>query len=202
LKGDEAMPPIEVLAYSTTDITRFVDFTVNGVRDEQGNFVPDSEDRLQTGVFAWLHGREIPEARFFSTAPGDPVQMFVSVIQPTEPGASVPWMRLIPGFDALLRTDGLIGLTAADSFATSPVTTTPLDLVKPRPDLNEIFAAGRESIKNIDFSGRSFTKQAFLKALKGEKGTNVQPMLADIAKNSSTKFADAHPEFRAKAATT
>lgn len=192
------MPSIEILCYSTNDIAKFVDFAVNGKRDEQGNFVKDELDRLQTGVFAWLHGREIPNARFFSTAPGDPIQLFVSVIEPTEPLPPVPWMELIPGFKAVLRTDGLIGLTSSPDFGTSAAVNMPLASVVPRPDLDKIFEEGKDEIDNLDFSEQSFTKEEFLDALKGMKDTDVQPMLTEIKATQNIEVAKERLAFRAR----
>ena len=171
---------------------------MNGKRDEQGNFVKDDQDRLQTGVFAWLHGREIPNARFFSTAPGDPIQLFVSVIEPTEPLPPIPWMELIPGFKAVLRTDGLIGLTSSPDFGTSAAVTMPLASVVPRPDLDQIFEEGKDAIANLDFSERSFTKEEFLDALKGLKNTDVQPMLTEIKSTQNIEVAKEQLAFRAR----
>ena len=173
------MPQIEILAYSpTTNMANFVDFVVNGSRDADGNFLKDDQDRLITGVLAWLHGREIPEARFFSSAPGDPVQLFVSVIQPTEPEA-VPWMSRIAGFEAMVKKDGQIGLADSTVAAISDMA---LNSVKPRPDLDALFVAGKEKIENIDFEKLSFAKAEFLEALKGVPKTDVQPMLAEVKK--------------------
>ncbi len=190
------MPQIEILAYSPIDMEKFEDFFVNGIRDADGNFVKDDQDRLITGVLAWLHGREIPQARFFSSTAQDSVQVFVSVIEPTE-AESVPWMRRIPGFQDMVRADGQIGLTPDLTLLTN---STPLDVVKPRADLDAIFVAGKKNIDNIDFSKRSFTKAAFLTALKGV-GADVVPMLAEIKADAKVELLEEHPEFRVKAAT-
>lgn len=193
------MPQVEILAYSPIDMEEFEDFFVNGKRDAAGNFIKDDQDRLITGVLAWLHGREIPQARFFSSTSQDTVQVFVSVIEPTE-DEIVPWMRRVPGFHEMVRSDGQIGLTADFSALTNPIGT-PLDSVKPRPDLDAIFVAGKKNIDDIDFSKRSFSKEVFLDALKGVPGANVGPMLAEIKSNAEIEVLEDHPEFRVRAAT-
>ena len=194
------MPQIETLAYSpTTNMETFVDFVVNGSRDANGNFLKDDQDRLITGVLAWLHGREIPEARFFSSASDDPVQLFVSVIQPTEPEA-VPWMSRIPGFEAMVRKDGQIGLVPDSTVAA--IADMSLNSVKPRPDLDALFVAGKKKIEDIDFEKLSFDKPEFLDALKGVPGADVQPMAAEVEKELNLVVAEEHLEFRPATAKT
>jgi hypothetical protein len=139
LEGRIIMPNLEILAYSPIHMDEFIDFVVNGKKDANGKPLKDENDREITGVFAWLHGREVPMARFFSSGPGDPVQLFMSIIQPVEPEV-VPWMDRIPGFRSMVREDGTIGYAPASAMsARSKVTDNPLDFVKPRHDLDRIF---------------------------------------------------------------
>ena len=167
------MPQIEILAYAPLNMDEFVDFFVNGVRDENGHYVKDDQDRLITGVIAWLHGREVPRARFFRSSANDPVQLFMSVIEPTEP-ESVPWMRRVPGFHERVRADGLIGLAPDFNVAMD----SPLHFVRSSPELDQVFVDSKQDLDNIDFSNRSFSKEAFLQALKGE--TDLTRMLDEL----------------------
>jgi len=140
-KGRVVMPHLEILAYSPIDMDKFMDFVVNGKKDADGKPLKDENDREITGVFAWLHGREVPMARFFSSGPHDPVQLFMAIIQPTEDEV-VPWMDRIPGFRAMVREDGTIGYAPASAMGAR----SPLDFVKPRHDLDQLFIDQKKKI--------------------------------------------------------
>ena len=192
------MPQVEFLAYSPLDMKKFDDFLVNGIRDGEGKFIKDDQDRLVTGVIAWLLGREIPRARFFSSPADDTVKVFVSVIEFTE-DEIVPWMRRVPGFHEMVRQDGQIGLTPDLNALNGDM---PLQSVKPRPDLDAIFEERRKKIDSIDFEKHNFTREKFLEALKGVRKTDVGPMLAEIKADSNVDVVEVRSEFRVKAATT
>ena len=146
LEGRVIMPNLEILCYSPINMDEFIDFVVNGKKDANGKPLKDEHDREITGVFAWLHGREVPMARFFSSGRKDPVQLFMAIIQPTE-AEIVPWMSRIPGFRAMVREDGIIGGAPASAMgARSRVTDNPLDFVKPRHDLDKIFIEQKKKI--------------------------------------------------------
>ena len=99
----------------------------------------------------------------------------------------------------MVRSDGQIGSVPESTVAA--VSVMPVASVQPRPDLDALFVAGKQKIEGIDFSKRSFTKDEFLRALQGFKGTDVRPMLAEVEKDLQLRIAEEHPEFRAKAAT-
>jgi len=171
------MPDVESLAYSPLDMVQFLDFVVNGIKDENGNFKRDEDDREITGVIAWLHGREVPEAHFFASAPDDPVQLFVSVIQPTEDEV-VPWMDRVPGFRHMVRVDGKIG--DASSFAAASVPGNPLSFVVHRPDLDAIFNQTKEAIAKINLEEAGIKKPELLRTLMGKRGTNLNALLSRV----------------------
>ena len=145
LEGRVIMPKLEILVYSPINMDEFIDFCITGKKDAKGKPLKDEHDREITGVFAWLHGREVPMARFFSSGRNDPVQLFMSIIQPTEDEV-VPWLR-IPGFRAMVREDGIFGYAPASAMgARSRVPENPLDFVKPRHDLDQIFIDQKKKI--------------------------------------------------------
>lgn len=187
------MPQVEILAYSPLDMKKFDDFFVNGIRNADGTFAKDDQDRLVTGVVAWLLGREIPRARFFSSTAADSIQVFVSVIDYTE-AVAVPWMRRVPGFHEMVRADGQIGLTPDVTVLTN-TKSTPMDSIKPRTDIDAIFEERRKKIDNIDFEKHNFSREEFLVALTGVRKTDVNPMLADIRANSDIDVVEVRPEF-------
>jgi hypothetical protein len=138
LKESIIMPNLEILLYSPINMDSFIDFCINGKNDANGKPLKDEHDREMTGIFAWLHGREVPMARFFSSGPHDPVQLFMAIIQPVEDEPR-PWFS-IPGFKGLVREDGTIGYAPASAMsARSRMTDNPLDFVKPRHDLDQLF---------------------------------------------------------------
>jgi hypothetical protein len=163
------MSKIEMLAYSPLDMAKFVDYFVNGILDENGKPKKDEDDREITGVMAWLHGRLVTEAHFFSSPAESttPVKLFVSSIQSIEPKV-VPWMKRVPWFHHMVRDDGLIGLVPDFASATEPGMATPLDWVVPRHDLDAIFVEGKAKLAEIDFSKLSFSQEDLLAALQGD----------------------------------
>jgi hypothetical protein len=176
------MPDLELLGYIPINMDEFIDFVVNGKKDANGKPLKDEDDREITGVMAWLHGREIPMARFFSSAPEDPVQLFVSVIQPTEDEV-VPWISRIPGFRTMVREDGKMGdAPVPDVGVKSAVINNPLDFVKPRPDLDQIFIDQQATIAKIDFEKVDFSKDDLLRTLQGRRGRNLQALLGETKK--------------------
>lgn len=190
------MPDTEILAYSPLDMNQFIDFFVNGIKDENGKPKTDENDREITGVIAWLHGREIREANFFSSAPDDPVQLFMAVVQPTDE-EDVPWMERIPGFKRMVRNDGKIG-DAPSLAATSAGKDTPLGVVHARDDLNQIFLDEMNKIDRIDFQKVSFSRDDFLRALQGKRGTNLADLLSEANAKLELNVLDSRPEFSVK----
>ena len=172
------MPQVEILAYSPLNIERFNDYVINGLRGPDGKPLLDEYDRKITGVLAWLHGRRVPQARFFSSVPGDPIDFFASMIIPRdgEDEENVPWMKNVPGFERMVRTDGLIGEDTDFPSGSN----TPLRHVVPRRDLDELYAKEHDRIAELDFSRMSFTEEQFLNALQGKKGTNLRELLLQI----------------------
>jgi len=187
------MPDTEFLFYSPIDMNAFMDFFVNGIKDETGKPKRDENDREITGVIAWLHGREIRDAHFFSSAPADPVQGFMAVVQPTDE-EDVPWMERIPGFKHMVRDDGKIGDAPSLGVALKG---DPLAVVQPRPDLDQVFVDEMNKIAEIDFEKVSFTKEAFLRALQGKKGTNLPELLKEANSKLSLNVLESRAEFQA-----
>ena len=188
------MAKIEILAYCPMDMNEFIDYFVNGIKDNNGNTIKDEDDREVTGVIAWLHGREIPEAHFFSSAPEDPVQLFMAVIQPTE-DEDVPWIGRVPGFKRMVRDDGKIG--DADGFsAAGSAGNSPLGFVKPRPDLDTIFRDEKQRIASIDFTRVPFTKDTLLRTLQGKRGTNLSKLLGETNSRLNLNILQLRTEFQ------
>ena len=177
------MPNIEVLAYSPFNWTEFDEYLKNGKRDANRNFFLDDHDRQITGIIAWLHGRQILQARFFSTRVEDPIKVFVAMIEPTEE-EDVPWTDRVPGLSRMVRMDGKIG-----SFTMNPpddlnTAENPLGLVIPRPDLDEEYKGRKDEISSVNFGNLTFSAEAFSGALQGKKGTNLRAMLKEISKSN------------------
>ncbi|HET6974682.1 MAG TPA: hypothetical protein VFI24_00050 [Pyrinomonadaceae bacterium] len=173
------MTRIEILAYSPLKMDDFIKYAVDGLKGEDGKYLKDEYDRDITGVFNWLHGRKVPEAHFFNSDLGNPVQMFMALIQPTEQ-IVVPWMVRIPFFVNMIRTDGLIGNAPNFGAAPKPGTPTALGWVHDRPDLDDIYNQRRDMIASIDYSKLSFTAEEFSIALQGEGRTPLDVMTTEI----------------------
>ena len=172
------MPAIEIVAYSPNDVQEFIDFSINGKPNGQGGFETDNEGRRKIGVLRWLHGREVTEARFFSTPPNHSMKLFMALVQRPEPEV-VPWMKLIPGINEMIRIDGVVGeinnlLPVSDLLAA----------VVPNQQLDDTFQKGRANVQEVlrrieaDSSILSIGKADLLSALL--KGTNVKEVLAEV----------------------
>ena len=174
---------IEILAYTPKDkdMAKFIDYFKNGLKDETGKPKLDPKlGGLARGVVNWLHGREIKQARFFSTDPKAPVTFFAAMIRRPEDD-DVPWMGRIPCFDEVIDTGGLIG--GAKDFASampSPMST-PFGWLKSRPDLDGLFSQQQDNIAKVDFDELSFTKQDFLLALQGKPDVDLNALLSQIS---------------------
>jgi hypothetical protein len=173
------MPNIEVLAYSPYDWTEFNDYLINGKRDANGNVALDDDDRQITGIISWLHGRQIPQARFFSSRVEDHIKVFAAMIEPTEE-EDVPWTDRVPGLCRMVRMDGKIGNFTMNSPDLNTAEN-PLGLVIPRPDLDEVYRARKDEINSVNFGNLTFSAEALRGALQGKKGTNLRDMLREIS---------------------
>jgi hypothetical protein len=169
---------IEILVYSPADMDEFIPFAIDGKRDASGEFETDEQGRKIVGVLRWLHGREVPEAHFFNSAKGDPVQLFMAMIHRPE-SYDVPWMRRIPGFEVMVKTDGLTGktnqfLSIADLLAT----------VRPNNEMDEKFEQGKERLLSIR-SDQRFSPGArqLLSALRGDVGSDPEGVIAEAQKS-------------------
>jgi len=164
-------------------MNQFLEFAVEGKPDGLGDFETDDQGARITGVFRWLHGREVPEAHFFHSEAGDAVQLFVAMIQRVET-YNVPWLRRIPGFVHMVNDDGLIGKT--NSFA--PLSDL-MALVRPDPALDERFAQGRADIERVFAEIQSpenrlaVGRKGLLATLKGDIGTDPLELFAEVRKN-------------------
>src|SRR5690349_3265908 len=145
-----ADPVIEIVSYTPLiidntplNMDNFLRFVVEGKPDGHGDFETDDQGRRITGVFRWLHGREVPEAHFFHSDTGNDVQLFVALIQRLE-NYNVPWLNRIPGFMDMVTDDGMIGKTSA--FA--PLSNL-MALVHSDPALDERFAQGKTDIEKV-----------------------------------------------------
>src|SRR6185295_14134987 len=78
------MSKIEILVYSPKNMDKFKEFCVKGKRNSSGDFETDDQNRDIRGVFDWLHGREVPKARFFHTPADHPFQFFIALVQKNE----------------------------------------------------------------------------------------------------------------------
>lgn len=177
------MSQIEILIYRPIDMDEFNRFCVEGKPDGKGGYLKDSQGRKITGVFNWLLGREVPKARFFNTAKGDDMQLWVAMVQRRET-YDVPWIKRIPGFQDMIRTDGQVGLTSAFK----PIEDL-MALVKPNDELDKIFEQGTmrvayilESLERHD-GAIAMGKEDFLAALRGE--IEGDQALFEVAKSFS-----------------
>ena len=191
------MAVIEILAYTpTTDMTDFLKFVVEGKPDGNGDFEIDEQGRKIVGVFRWLHGRGVPNAHFFnSVKKEDAVQLFASTVERKE-GFDVPWMSRIPGFEAMVKADGLLGKTSefADISAL-------LASVKANKTLDDKFKAGRNKVddllKKIDDNAASKVRRLrVLAALRGEPGSNPAEVLEDAKKEFSIDLGSSADFYR------
>ena len=177
--------PIEILAYSPKNVQEFIDFAIRGVPDGQGGFETDPGGRPIIGVLRWLNGRQVPEARFFSTPPNHPIRLFMALIQRPEP-IFVPWMSFIPGIEERIQIDGLIG--EISDFPPNP----PGDLLAAvirSPQLDAAFVAGRTKVQHVldridaepgrlRLGTEPMTKDDLLKAL--ERGIKVNEVFDEV----------------------
>jgi hypothetical protein len=178
---EKNMANIEILGYfPKVPMEAFLFFCVNGVPDGHGSWLPDADGRLQTGVFFWLYSRNVPEAHFYNSV-SDPGPIFGAAVQRLEP-APVPWMDNIPGFKHLLVVDGELG--AALSL---PPVNSPLSTLLNNKDLDVKFEHGRVNVEAIIVSlnndsskNWTFSADAFRTALRGDRGTDIRSMLAEI----------------------
>jgi hypothetical protein len=175
------MPTIEILAYQpiNNDMETFINFCIDGKRKPNGEFEVDAQGRKITGVLDWLHSRKVPEAHFFNSVKGDNVQFFAATVQRLE-SFDVPWMKVIPGFEETVTTEGLIGKT--DKFAAISELLAP---VKPNPDLDKKFADTKIKLHEIFASMQqekvfSFDQRKLLAALRGDKGIDVEGVFAEV----------------------
>ena len=130
------MPVTDILFYSPFNMAQFIAFSKNGKPDGKGGFETDGKGRKKVGVLAWLHEIGVREAHFFATPIGHPMKLFMALVE--RPGdQEVPWMGAIPGFEELLRTDGLIG-----EISTSPQISELLAAVVKNDELDQAFIQG------------------------------------------------------------
>jgi hypothetical protein len=182
------MKDIEILAYTYIDRDEFRKYCIEGKPNGIGGHHTDPQGRKITGVLDWLRGRGVREAHFFrSEKPTDHVQLFAATIKRKE-SYDVPWMGNVPGFEAMVNVEGLIGKT--DSFASftdlvaSVKTDTEMDnLYKKRRDsLDALLIRMAEKPEAMPTVG----KQRLLAALRGELGSNADEVFEEVEK----KFPD------------
>ena len=177
------MAEIEVLAYTPNDMDEFIAFCLDGKPDGHGGYETDGEGRLILGVLKWLHGRGVPEAHFFNSAKGEEINLFAATVEKPET-YDRPWMKQIPGFDIMVKADGLVGITTKFASIESLLAS-----IKSNTALDQEFASGKERVDTILESIRrqkgafSFGEKEFLAALRGEKGSNPQAVFAEVEKN-------------------
>jgi hypothetical protein len=177
------MADIEILAYTPNDMDKFIAFVIDGKRKPNGEHETDPDGREIVGVLRWLHGRGVPEAHFFNSAKGNDVQLFAATVQKPENEPDRPWMKEIPGFADMVKTDGLIGMTT--NFA--PIANL-LASVLTNPDLDQRFVAGKTHVDTILESIRrnkdafSFGEKEFLAALRGDVGSDSKAVFAEAEK--------------------
>lgn len=177
---------IEVLAYSPFDMTRFSSFVIEGKPLAQGGFEIDGRGRMKTGVLRWLHGRQVPEAHFFTTPPQSPpapsINLFMALVEkPEPPDREVPWMRFIVGLEEQINPDGVIG--QINNFM--PIGEV-LTAVRQDDVLNQAFRDGRANVLEVlrqirENPGRlSVMETQLLRTLRNERGTNPQAVFAEV----------------------
>lgn len=173
------MPVIEILAYCPKDMEEFIDFCIEGKPDGKGGFETDSQGRSIGGVLRWLHGREVKEARFFTSPPEAKTKLLVTTLERPET-YDVPWMKRIPGFEEMVRVDGLLG--TADSFSSVE---NPLALVS-NSRLNDAFAKGKDLLELVlariepPAEPPPIGKRELLAALRGEVENNRPALLDEV----------------------
>jgi hypothetical protein len=170
------MAVIEILAYTpSVGMNDFLKFVVEGKPNGQGDYETDDQGRKIVGVFRWLHGRGVPHAHFFNSVNRDDfVQMFASTVERLE-GFDVPWMRRIPGFEAMVKADGMIG--KAPAFSDISVL---LASVKSNKTLDDKIAAGNARVQELLKKMEAVQKIKVLAALRGEVGSNTGEVFEDV----------------------
>ena len=175
-----ADPVIEIVSYTPLNMDKFLQFVVEGKPDGQGDFETDDQGRRITGVFRWLHGREVPEAHFFHSDTGNDVQLFVAMIQRLE-NYNVPWLRRIPGFMDMVTDDGMLSTTKA--FA--PLSDL-MKLVHSDSKLDDIFAQGKADIERVFAEMQAperelaVGRKGLLATLRGDIGTDPLELFAEV----------------------
>jgi len=175
------MPVIETLAYVPIDMDKFIDFVIDG-KKENGVHVTVG-GQIATGVISWLQGRGVKEAHFFNSPAGDPMQLFVATIQKPETYER-PWMKEIACFAEYVKTDGLIGTIT--NFA--PIGSL-FASVASNPILDQKFAMGALRVETIRESIRRgepafpIAEEELLATLRGEKGTDPQALFSEVKKS-------------------
>lgn len=176
------MAVIETLAYAPEDMDKFIAFVIDGKRKPNGDRETDGDGRKIVGVLNWLLGRGVPEAHFFNSKKGNDVQLFAATVQkPEGEDDDRPWMKEIPGFDVMVKTDGLIRKTT--NFV--PIGNL-LASVLTNSDLDQRFVAGKTHVDKILESIRGqegdfpFEEKAFLAALRGDVGSDSQLVFAEV----------------------
>jgi len=178
------MPVIEILAYTAKNIDEFIAFVSDGKPDGKGGYETDEQGRLITGVLDWLHGRGVAEAHFFNSAKADDVQLFVATVLRSET-YDVPWMKRIPGFEAMVTSDGLIGKTAQSAPLSNLLAS-----VKSNADLDKKFTDGKKKIDDVlkvmedPTNTLSVGSRGLFAALRGDIGTDPQAVFDEV----KTKF--------------
>lgn len=174
------MPQIETLIYRPIHMGEFNQFCIEGKPDGKGGYLKDSQGRKITGVFNWLHGREAERARFFNTAEGDDMQLWLAMVQRRE-AYDVPWIKRIPGFQDMIRTDGQFGLTSEFKEIEDLMA-----VVKPNDELDKIFEQGTMRVARIleSLDQLSMEKEDFLAALRGEIEID-QALFVEVTKSFS-----------------
>jgi hypothetical protein len=158
----------------------FIAFVIDGKRKANGEHEVDGEGRKITGVIKWLQGRGVQEAHFFNSAKGDNVQLFASTVLKPEIYER-PWMKEIPGFEAMIENEGLLGITSA--FA--PIANL-LASVKSNATLDDIFAQTKLRVDKIRVAFQTqadavrFGEKEFMAALRGDEGTDSDAVFAEV----------------------
>jgi hypothetical protein len=182
------MPVIEIVAYTYNKRDEFRKYCIEGKPNGMGGHHTDPQGRKITGVLDWLRGRGVREAHFFrSERADDHVQLFAATIERKET-FDVPWMGNVPGFEAMINVEGLIGKTDSfksftDLVASVKSDTEMDDLYKKRKDkLDALLIKMEEKPELMPTVG----KQRLLAALRGELGSNADEVFEEVAR----KFPD------------
>lgn len=158
-------------------LNEFLDFTLNGVTDANGDYV-DAQDGTgaMNGTINWLAGYGIYKANFFVTR--KPALMFFVSI----PNGSDPWSKN-PGFTKFIKKGEL-----TIDLGTGEI------LLEARTELDKALAKMKPTIASVSAAERP----NLLDALKGEKRKDLNKVIKKLDREQSIGLRDLFEKRKAE----